>query len=583
MDKKKTVIWMIMGVILSVYVAAVPPVACEFYGLASIDLQSAKSGLNVTAFDPDGVLCGKFQIARPGFYGSLSCKLDDPSTLADEGAEAGEPIRLVLNNTNRTQASGDVKCEQGMFSFVNISYLTWYCGDGICNTGESCTNCALDCGECPNPNDPPPPSGEGGTAGAKGYTTGGGGGGGASFSVPPLPPCKEEWSCSKWSKCPREGSQNRTCIDLNACGTNKSKEPETQVCVYPGDCFDGIKNNGELGLDCGGLCPSCPSCFDGLQNQGEEYVDCGGPCPPCSVIPPGLEYPSPLGSNCGDNVCDSGEECTCPSDCRKFPWGLVWTVAILLFVVKAALVVYLFVFMKRDIPRGIKFQRKHTINRTYFWLLVLTVLFGLSVALFIYFTGGCWDLMVKFSWVLVIEMLLVPLIGYFVLKLFEYSEERRKKSLRGAMQLFNEELVSLYKLQAQELPRVEEEFLEGAEAARRAKEGYMLLEKYVQMDQLVDFVKFIHENGYSEDLEARQKCDKVVEKAIEVFDELSKDEGFKAAVSTDELKALFEKLGFLISQYSERQHLSEELAAVTAQYEAVADRPSYLPRLKDAR
>jgi len=28
--------------------------------------------------------------------------------------------------------------------------------------------------------------------------------------------------------------------------------------------------------------PKLPSCSDGIQNQGEAGVDCGGPCPPCS-------------------------------------------------------------------------------------------------------------------------------------------------------------------------------------------------------------------------------------------------------------------------------------------------------------
>ncbi|RLI90517.1 MAG: hypothetical protein DRO95_06075, partial [Candidatus Altiarchaeales archaeon] len=48
-------------------------------------------------------------------------------------------------------------------------------------------------------------------------------------------------------------------------------------------CFDGIQNQGEEGIDCGGPCLPCPSCFDGIQNQGEEGVDCGGPCEPCGV------------------------------------------------------------------------------------------------------------------------------------------------------------------------------------------------------------------------------------------------------------------------------------------------------------
>ncbi|MFC1691006.1 S8 family serine peptidase [Nanoarchaeota archaeon] len=47
-------------------------------------------------------------------------------------------------------------------------------------------------------------------------------------------------------------------------------------------CFDGKRNQGETGIDCGGICAACPSCFDGKQNchdnKCEEGVDCGGPC-----------------------------------------------------------------------------------------------------------------------------------------------------------------------------------------------------------------------------------------------------------------------------------------------------------------
>ncbi len=46
-------------------------------------------------------------------------------------------------------------------------------------------------------------------------------------------------------------------------------------------CFDGIQNQGEEEIDCGGPCDPCISCSDGIQNQGEEGIDCGGPCDPC--------------------------------------------------------------------------------------------------------------------------------------------------------------------------------------------------------------------------------------------------------------------------------------------------------------
>ena len=47
-------------------------------------------------------------------------------------------------------------------------------------------------------------------------------------------------------------------------------------------CTDGIQNQGELDIDCGGPCAACPpSCNDGIQNQDETGVDCGGSCVPC--------------------------------------------------------------------------------------------------------------------------------------------------------------------------------------------------------------------------------------------------------------------------------------------------------------
>lgn len=53
-------------------------------------------------------------------------------------------------------------------------------------------------------------------------------------------------------------------------------------------CDDGIQNQGEKGIDCGGPCKQCPvkaSCSDGIRNQGESGVDCGGPCSPCVTEP----------------------------------------------------------------------------------------------------------------------------------------------------------------------------------------------------------------------------------------------------------------------------------------------------------
>ena len=74
-------------------------------------------------------------------------------------------------------------------------------------------------------------------------------------------------------------------------GNTKSQDGCSSLCLYEiptalasgaGSCTDGLQNQGEDGIDCGGPCTkTCPTCVDGIKNQSEESVDCGGPCPAC--------------------------------------------------------------------------------------------------------------------------------------------------------------------------------------------------------------------------------------------------------------------------------------------------------------
>lgn len=58
-------------------------------------------------------------------------------------------------------------------------------------------------------------------------------------------------------------------------------------CTEIENCYDSKKNQDEEGVDCGGVCEPCEeTCYDGKKNQGEEGVDCGGPCPPCDAVQP---------------------------------------------------------------------------------------------------------------------------------------------------------------------------------------------------------------------------------------------------------------------------------------------------------
>jgi len=51
-----------------------------------------------------------------------------------------------------------------------------------------------------------------------------------------------------------------------------------------------------------------PTCFDGIKNQDEIEIDCGGVCEPCSTNP----------DVCGDEVCTGTEtQASCPLDCSS--------------------------------------------------------------------------------------------------------------------------------------------------------------------------------------------------------------------------------------------------------------------------
>ncbi len=58
-------------------------------------------------------------------------------------------------------------------------------------------------------------------------------------------------------------------------------------------CNNGIQNENERDVDCGGECASCfyPNCNDGIQNDTETGIDCGGNCVPCCL---------PEGTPCDD-------------------------------------------------------------------------------------------------------------------------------------------------------------------------------------------------------------------------------------------------------------------------------------------
>jgi len=92
-----------------------------------------------------------------------------------------------------------------------------------------------------------------------------------------------------------------------------------------GSCDDGIWNQDETDVDCGGPCPDCGTCFDGIMSPNETGVDCGGSCAACETCSDGIKNQDETGIDCG-GVCPEcvpiTATCTITENTAVFPFGM---------------------------------------------------------------------------------------------------------------------------------------------------------------------------------------------------------------------------------------------------------------------
>jgi len=156
---------------------------------------------------------------------------------------------------------------------VNFSLLP-FCGDGECNGNEVCGNsdgdleCGSDCGPCPEI-DTPTNNQE--TKNTENKKTN-------EVVIPETIPetCEVNWICGEWTEC-IDDIQTRECKDENNCNIQNNKPLESRECeiLIEETCFDGIKNQDEEGIDCGGVCEKKCGIFTIVGNVINGPVESG--------------------------------------------------------------------------------------------------------------------------------------------------------------------------------------------------------------------------------------------------------------------------------------------------------------------
>jgi hypothetical protein len=95
---------------------------------ATLDSLLLSPGQVISAFDPQGVLCGRATVGTSGKLGPMLVYADDPFTAADEGAMKGDVIQFNTNGTPIYPAPPVVWTENGALSQV-CQFQT-----GVCRT-----------------------------------------------------------------------------------------------------------------------------------------------------------------------------------------------------------------------------------------------------------------------------------------------------------------------------------------------------------------------------------------------------------------------------------------------------------------
>ncbi len=183
----------------------------------------------------------------------------------------------AVQNYCDTDCDGTKECTSEECSECSC-VVDWLCTDyGACIEGLQTRTCT-DQSHCGNDTSKPATS-KACSSGTNGGSGGGGGSGGTGSSggsgTTTTGRCRETWVCSDWSGCSVSNLKTRTCSDSNNCGTTASKPAEAMTCRRTGTCSDGLMNNDEEGIDCGGSCPN--SCEVVNRESKPEFEIDGGP------------------------------------------------------------------------------------------------------------------------------------------------------------------------------------------------------------------------------------------------------------------------------------------------------------------
>lgn len=514
---------------------ALPPLPTEYYGTVTYYNEPAASGMLVEAYDSQENKCGEFNVRNAGYFGLLSCQGDDELTTMIEGPVEGETTNFIIDGLEAS-VFGNNTWDAGTFKYVDLVVPKVVCGDGFCDSRESCAACPEDCGPCEtaetNVTGNETGEGTGGGDSTSGGDTDGGGAsdGGAGGAISQIPawlqpgdifgfegtgsfiPCQENWACGNWSECPPTEVQTRNCTDLNNCGTFKNKPAEKRACVYQ----EEVPEDNETGPE-------------------QER-------PPRQERPMQITFP----------------DITCEKETNPIKNGWIW-----IFLAAAIAIIMRFVWEHKQIDRIRENQEFDKVKKakliyskkrkTFIFVgatIFITIAAYLAYILFFQCTPNFTAI-----GLLALFLVLLPMIIHKIIDALEYHEEEKIVNLEKLHDTHYQHIKKLIELQNKSISHLEADIAKKLDFLA-TKESFMnLLDEYPDLEEIYkDMLKLYDEYQ-------RQKVKASDEK--ELVDEIYKlvnNPNFNSLKAKDpHIAVLYNNLVMLYKHYEEKQELHDKL------------------------